>query len=427
MAVVLAAGLASCGDPASDLATGNVGYVSGFAGGIAAEEPRAALVGRDMLAMGGRAADAAAAMALSMTVTLPSAAGLGGGGLCLVHDNDSKTTEVLDFLPPASRGPVAVPALPRGIYALQAKYGRLRWEQVIAPAETLARFGERVSRALAEDIQATGPRKFQHDLAAMTFVAPKARPLAQGERIVQADLAGTLGQLRERGVGALYTGALGKRWQQAVAALGSPLTMDDLRAYQPAFVPTASLEVGYDALHVPPAGMVGNELAAVWTSGNLSTLPAQNANASGVGAAGLMAVDRFGNAAVCSLTMNGAFGTGHMLPGLGMFTAASAPVAGQSQVPQALVLRVNHNVNEVRGGATATGGGAEANLARVLAAVISEDRPVTQAVAAVAERPAGSALVNIISCPEGLPPNPKSCAVGSDPRGAGYATLVGKE
>lgn len=62
-----------------------------------ADEPRAALVGRDILSAGGSAADAATAMYLTLAVTLPSRAGLGGGGMCLTFDAVSGVTETLDF------------------------------------------------------------------------------------------------------------------------------------------------------------------------------------------------------------------------------------------------------------------------------------------------------------------------------------------
>ena len=54
---------------------GDPGYVSGFLGGAAADDPRAVLVARDVLSRGGSAADAATAAALVMAVTLPSRAG----------------------------------------------------------------------------------------------------------------------------------------------------------------------------------------------------------------------------------------------------------------------------------------------------------------------------------------------------------------
>ena len=51
--------LAGCGGGGPEV--GDLGYVEGFLGGVMADEPRAALVGREVLAAGGSAADAAVA------------------------------------------------------------------------------------------------------------------------------------------------------------------------------------------------------------------------------------------------------------------------------------------------------------------------------------------------------------------------------
>ena len=66
-----------------------------FFGAVAADDPRAAQIGRDILRRGGTAADAATAMYFVMVATLPSRVGLGAGGACLIRDGDS--TAVLDF------------------------------------------------------------------------------------------------------------------------------------------------------------------------------------------------------------------------------------------------------------------------------------------------------------------------------------------
>ena len=70
----------------------------GFLGGLATGEPSATLAGRDVLKAGGNAVDAATAIYFNLAVTMPSAAGLGGGGTCIVHDAQSNITKTLNFL-----------------------------------------------------------------------------------------------------------------------------------------------------------------------------------------------------------------------------------------------------------------------------------------------------------------------------------------
>ena len=119
---------------------GQQGHVQGFLGGVVADEPRAALLGREALSLGGNAADAAVAVGFALTVTLPSRASLGAGGACLAYSPDKKSVnggvpEAVVFLPhpPASVGtnadrPAAVPMLARGLYLLQARYGHRPFE-----------------------------------------------------------------------------------------------------------------------------------------------------------------------------------------------------------------------------------------------------------------------------------------------------------
>src|SRR5262245_56921221 len=120
--------------------SGAIGSAEGFAGAVVADEPRAVLAARDALAAGGSAGDAAVALYFTLAVTLPSSAGLGGGGVCLVYAPDSERPYVLDFLPRASAdGSIGLPGNVRGMAMLHAEYGRIRWMQLLAPAEDLAR------------------------------------------------------------------------------------------------------------------------------------------------------------------------------------------------------------------------------------------------------------------------------------------------
>jgi len=426
IAALLAAGLglAACGDPARDLEVGTVGYVRGFAGAATADEPHAVLVARDVLSAGGTAADAAAAMGLMLSVTLPSSAGIGGGGVCVVHDRDQKKVAVLDFLPPAGGGAnaIAVPALPRGLYALQARFGRLRWEQVVMPAERTARFGAPMSRALAREFMANA-RTVRDGPSIRAVFAPDNVILREGEMMTQLDLAGVLGRLRQRGPATLYGGLLGRELVEAVRDAGGTLSLEALRDYAPRWREPASVAVGDEELFAPPQGVSGHEVVALWPArGTGASLTVGNANA---GATGFVVADSFGNAASCALTMNSPFGTGDMLPGFGMFVSKPSPAPGQAALEMAAALLINRNVNEFRLGIAGGGDGAVHNAVRAAAAAVENEGPVKTAIQEMAQRPSGSALVNGVYCPEGLPPFPGSCGVGVDPRGAGYGLLVG--
>lgn len=424
LAVVATASLAAC-DPANDLKVGTIGFVSGFAGGVTSDEPRATLVGRDVLAAGGTAADAAVAMGLTLAVTLPSSAGLAGGGVCVVNHVDSKTVEVLDFLPPPGPdGVTGVPAMPRGLFALHAKYGRLRWEEVVSPAENLARFGNPVSRAFARELVAGAPYIQPSPEVGRVLAGPDGRPLGEGAVMTQLDLAALLGRLRQRGPADWYGGPLGRDWAEAARRAGARVTVEDLRGWLPQWRQPAAIAVGNDELSTPPQGMAGHAVAELWRTDAASTLPAERQGGP-LGATGFVVADRDGNAVSCALTMNGAFGVGRMVPGFGAFLPGAPQQAGDSLLPLAAALIINRNVDEFRFGVAGGGGGAPENAVRVAAAAVAEDRSLSEALSAVAGQPSGQALVDALHCPKGLPPFPGSCSIGSDPRGAGYALLIG--
>ena len=98
----------------------------GLSGAAVADEPGAALVARQVLEQGGNAADAATAIYFALSVTYPAAAGLGGGGICLVHDGSGKTVETVSFLASSPRGggAVAVPGNVRGFAYIHSRYGK---------------------------------------------------------------------------------------------------------------------------------------------------------------------------------------------------------------------------------------------------------------------------------------------------------------
>ncbi|MEE9196347.1 MAG: gamma-glutamyltransferase, partial [Alphaproteobacteria bacterium] len=136
----------------ADSEPGKFAPVEGFAGIVAGDEPRAVVIGRDILGNGGTAVDAAVAMYFAMSVTIPSRVSMGGGGVCVVFQSNNELGEAIEFMPRAAPSGGMVPSGMRAMAALHARHGALRWAQLIVPAESLARFGHAVSRSFAKDL-----------------------------------------------------------------------------------------------------------------------------------------------------------------------------------------------------------------------------------------------------------------------------------
>ncbi|MCF8492155.1 MAG: gamma-glutamyltransferase [Rhodospirillum sp.] len=403
--VVLATASFLLGGCADDLEVGTIGYVEGFSGVIAADEPQAVLVGRDVLSAGGLATDAAVAMGFTLAVTLPSSAGLGGGGLCLSYDAETDAVEALEFLPNAStlpgpKGSMAVPALARGLFALHARSGSLRWESLVAPAENLARFGFPASRALVQRMVdfPRGPEMANSVLAG---------GVVEGQKLALHDLAGSLGRIRQRGPGEMHDGAMAREMVDAAARAGFGLTLSDLRNELPREATSQKREEGYEevlTLSVP----------------SLGTSPLDSAP----GSTGYVVADSLGNGVACVLSMGRPFGTGVEMPNQG-FLISPAPGVGGGGEALAALLKVNRNTQSFHLGIVAAGDGASEVVDALRAGILvggKETPPQSVVNGAVG----GAARVNLASCPGGIPRNPENCATAVDPRGAGYGLRVGK-
>lgn len=253
-AALLAAGCA--GSPSGEIPVGGT-----FGGAAVADEPLAAQAAADILAQGGSAADAAAALYFTLSVTYPSAASLGGGGVCLVSDWNSGEVHALNFLAPrpASSGAAvrvtAVPANVRGMAALHARYGDLDWRSVLAPAERIARFGKPLTRASARALEANGDVLLAQWEARRIF-APTGSLAREGQTVAQSDLANTIATLRLSGAGAMYTGPLADRLVAAVQRAGGSLAREDLRNFLPGWQAVQGVPFGNDSAYFapPPAG-----------------------------------------------------------------------------------------------------------------------------------------------------------------------------
>lgn len=334
------------------------GTVQGFAGVVAADEPRAAMIGRDVLGNNGNAVDAAVAMGFAMSVTMPSRVGLGGGGACVLHRRDDKRQDALVFLPEIGGDGAAVPMLARGLAALHARHGLARWQTLVRPAERLAAQGHEISRALRTDLVAAGDRLGP---AARAIFLRDGEVPEVGTRVRQPALGAALAGLRQRGAGYFVTGDFARRLTQGAGAVGIPLAIGDLRAAVPRFADPLTAPFGNHALYLPPEPVTaGRQAATAWSALADGTLgepgSAQRwqrlvgawradgaADAAGPPpptgpTAGLTVADRFGNMVACGFTMNAPFGTGTMADGTGILLAEAQPPAlsGRGLLPAIL-------------------------------------------------------------------------------------------
>jgi gamma-glutamyltranspeptidase/glutathione hydrolase len=127
-------------------------------------------------------------------------------------------------------------------------------------------------------------------------------------------------------------------------------------------------------------------------------------------------LDAQGNAVTCAFTMNNLFGTGRVLPEIGILLGA-APSGSVSPAPLGVALATNRELRAFRA-ASAGSGQQEAGAAAggAMGAVLRRV-PNADIFAAVPEP--GRGLV--ISCPGYAPGSTATCTGVADPRGGGVA------
>lgn len=402
----LVLGLGAC-DTTPEL--GKIEAVEGFAGLVAADEPNVTVVGREILANNGTAVDAAVAMGFAMAVTLPSRVGLGGGGVCLAFNRETQSATAVTFAPVAGASGAVAPGMGRGLAALHAQAGVMRWELVVSPAENLARFGHPISRTFANDLKAADRLLNRRPELAALF-SRDGRLLQEGEKLVQPGIASLLGGIRQRGGVYLHSGAVAQRLADEAQAQGINLSVEEIRGFVPGVGSPLRLTVGDDVLYLPPMPSGGGVLAGqlwqmltevrdwddagarqgeLFTEAEIRALIARNnwpqatemegvpgqalvseeraerlwseqpggqAVYLPVPSAGFVVGDRFGNAATCSFTLNDFFGSGVVARGDQLIFAAPPP-PGTGNAPTLVAALVgNENTGRLRMALSVAGG-----------------------------------------------------------------------
>ena len=226
---------------------------------IATANPLATEAGRDVLAAGGSAADAAIAAQMVLNLVEPQSSGIGGGGFVLYWDAaldqlasfDGRETAPAAAMPAywlddagaprefwdavVGGRSVAVPGTLKLMETLHARYGRLPWGDLFRPAIALAEDGFPISaRMHAAIVEAAKHRLDDFPAARALYLHQDGSPKAVGEILINPDLARTLRLIAAEGSEPFYHGAIAR---DIVAAARTPtnpgvLMLADLAAYE---------------------------------------------------------------------------------------------------------------------------------------------------------------------------------------------------
>jgi len=246
-------------------------------GMVATSQPLAAQAGLSVLQAGGNAVDAAIATAAALTVAEPTSNGIGGDLFALVWAGgelhglnasgaapEALTLEALaerhgGEMPRHGWTPVTVPGAVRGWADLHARFGRLPFAEVLAPAVHLAREGYPLSPVLASG-WARATRIYQTlNLPIMEewfrVFAPDGFTPAPGALWRSEGHARTLESIAATNGAAFYEGELAERIDAHARATGGLLRGTDLAAHRSEWVTPIHADYGdHRVYEIPPSG-----------------------------------------------------------------------------------------------------------------------------------------------------------------------------
>jgi gamma-glutamyltranspeptidase/glutathione hydrolase len=230
--------------------------VAAVHGMVVAQDRIGAEIGRDVLARGGNAVDAAVATGFAMAVTYPRAGNIGGGGFMLIHlaSGEDVAIDYRETAPAAATRDmflggdgnpdprksrdqalgIGVPGTVAGLALALERYGsgRLSLAELLAPAIALARDGFLVEDDIADTLPQWQRRLLQWPASRKIFARDDGTPLRRGDRLIQSDLAATLQAIAARGASGFYDGEVADKLVAAIRASGGILTRDDLKSYR---------------------------------------------------------------------------------------------------------------------------------------------------------------------------------------------------
>jgi len=220
---------------------------------IVSGHPLASEAGRLAFEKGGNVVDAMIAVSFALGVVEPEASGIGGDGAAVLYLKGMKKPTVIEYkdMTPikatpdnplivqdgriVADGPAAanIPGVVAGLDYAFRHYGsgKVKWEDLVAPAITLADEGFVLDESLPSSI-AEGRRFLEKWPEAAKIYLPGGKVPRPGDRFVNKDYATTLRAIQKGGADAFYRGEIAKKIAADMEEHGGIMSFADLAQYR---------------------------------------------------------------------------------------------------------------------------------------------------------------------------------------------------
>lgn len=255
----------------------------GTGGVVATVHPLATQAGLDALAAGGNAVDAAVAAGLTLGVVDGHNSGIGGGCFMLIRTGDGRFVCIdgREVAPAAaardmylregkpdeslSKTGVLASAVPGALAAYRhalERFGRLGLADALRAGIRHAEEGFPIDEVFARKLKAAAKDLALFPASRSVFLKPDGGPYAEGEILVQKDLAGSYRAIAEKGADWFYREPFPQMCELAMRAGGGILAAQDFRDYAIRLrEPLVTTYRGWGIVGMPPPSSGGVHVA----------------------------------------------------------------------------------------------------------------------------------------------------------------------